>query len=335
MYKTISGAPVQLTSVDAVSANDAWIGGEVVRGGDTTLKPFVEHWDGARWHPIILPAAAMVRPHLIGAIAASSSRDVWVFGRFGGYAHLRGTHWTAGGLPGTRRGHLVIDLAEALGPGDVWVAGFKITGHSSGFVPYAALFDGTRWRSVALHGQGLFGMSAVSAHDIWAVAERTGTTAPAILRWNGAAWQAEAVQPTLPRHAILETVVAESDHDVWVGGSAPNGQGGTSELALHWDGTSWTTASPPAAPSAASYDLTGLVPDGRGGLWGVGQNVDLGRPPRLWHYSAGAWSPPVKGDPQWTFMQLDWVPRTGSIWAIANSPRLTRGLILLHGPVPR
>jgi hypothetical protein len=137
----------------------------------------------------------------------------------------------------------------------------------------------------------------------------------------------------LPAHAAFSSIVAESDDNIWIGGSAPNSRGGTSELALHWDGASWTTANPPAAPTTADYFMTSLVPDGSGGLWSVGEG--LPGTPRLWHYSAGAWSAPVKGNSRWIVLQLDQVPGTRSIWAIPFSFSQPKGLILLHGPVPR
>ncbi len=344
IYKAISirGQSVLLGGIAAVSASDTWITGAAGLAGRSAVTPLVQRWNGTRWLPVTLPAAiaaGLARPGQPSVVGAASSRDAWIFGPAGKYAHLLGTRWTAGILPVISRGHALLGSAAVFGPSDAWAFGVQFSGgQHARLAPYAARFDGTAWRAVAVPGHGPLTVSAVSPDDMWAITNAlppvTGIAAkPAILRWNGATWRAEAMQPTLPAHATLSSIVAESDDDVWVGGSAPNGSGGTSELALHWDGTSWTTASPPAAPTSADYYLTSLVPDGSGGLWGVGEA--LPGTPRFWHYSAGAWSAPAEGSPRWVSLQLDQVPGTGSIWAIADNAGLTKGLILLHGSVPR
>lgn len=342
VYKTIATRDryVILGGIDAVSASDAWLAGAVSDAEYSTLRPLVEHWNGARWHPVTLPstvAAKLAGTGSFGPIGASSSRNVWLMGPTGKYAHLRGTRWTVGRLPGTEKGQLALDSVKVFGPGDAWVFGVRYSGGTHPkFTPYAARFNGTAWHLVAIPGHGPIAVSALSADDMWAVIDPLpiGTSAgPSVLHWNGTTWRAEDTQPTLPGHATLFTIMAESDDDVWVGGDAPNGRGGTSELALHWDGTSWTTASPPSAPTSTDYYLTSLVADGGGGFWGVGEA--LPGTPRFWHYSAGAWSAPVKTHPGWIVFPLDQVPGTRSIWAIAASASLAKGLILLHGPVPR
>lgn len=330
VYRTVSipGQVVFLGGIAAVSADDAWVAGE----HGPALTPLVERWDGSRWHRVALPAA--VTAHLAGqspagTVGASPGRDLWIAGPAGRYAHLLGTHWTTGTLPQARPGHLFIGTIRVFGPRQAWAFGTTVTSTSPQLrlAPYAAHFDGTRWRATAVPGHGLLAASAASARDIWAISGAF-TRAPKVLRWNGSSWQAPQAQPPLPGHATLDDILALSGHDVWVGGCAPNARGGTSEIALHWNGTSWTSASPPAAPSPRYRCLTNLVPDGAGGLWGTGEQ--LPGAPRFWHYTAGAWSAPVTGSPRWVLLHLAWVPGTRSIWATT-----ARGLIVLHGPVPR
>jgi hypothetical protein len=153
------------------------------------------------------------------------------------------------------------------------------------------------------------------------------------MHWNGHAWRPMAVQPRLPRRATLTGILATSRRDIWLGGSVPNDKTGTSELALHWNGRSWTTVSPPARPSEADEFLTNLVPDGSGGLWAVAEAVP--GPARFWHYTNGAWAPPVSVKSGWLYAVLTAVPGSTSTWAVAASPGLVRGLILIHGALPR
>jgi hypothetical protein len=296
-------------------------------------------------HPAV--SAQLTGPGLFGAIAATSSQNAWVFGPTGRYALLRGTRWSTGSLPRPGARRLLVTSAVAFNPGTAWAFGVRFIGPESHlrFAPYAArLLRGT-WRAVRVPGSGFIVVSAVSASDMWAL---TGAVPPAtglpsrprVLHWDGVAWRAEA-QPTLTGHATLSGILARSATDVWVGGSVPNGKTGTSELAEHWDGTSWTTASPPAAPAASDYYLTNLVPDGSGGFWAIGQRFSGSI--RLWHFTAGAWSEPLTISARWVQPKLarwvqpvlDWVPGTRSIWGINPDSLLYKGLILLYGPVPR
>lgn len=172
-----------------------------------------------------------------------------------------------------------LSSTEVLSPRNVWVFGAHYIGsiYSLKFVPFAARFDGRSWRTVKLRGVGGMGpVSAISPASMWAL---TGAVVPSIglrneprvVHWNGKAWRPMAVQPRLTRHATLTGILAESSRDVWVGGSVPNHKSGTSELALHWNGASWSTVSPPARPSEADEFLTSLVPDGSGGPWAVAE----------------------------------------------------------------
>jgi len=156
---------------------------------------------------------------------------------------------------------------------------------------------------------------------------------PRVVHWNGRAWRPMTVQPRLPRHATLTGMLAESKRDIWLGGSVPNDKTGTSELALHWNGKSWANVSPPATASEDDEFLHSLVPDGSGGVWAVAEGIP--GPARFWHYTSGAWAPPVAVRSDWLYPGLAAVPGTTSTWAIAGSPGLIRGLILIHGALPR
>jgi hypothetical protein len=341
---SVPGHSVVLTDIDAVGPADAWVGGEVERTDGTSVRALVAHWNGRTWSRAAIPPvlAARFRGQVFDAIGASSSRNVWAFTLEGTYLRLAGHRWRFGRLPRRMKmRHDIVESTEVLGPRDVWVFGARYIGsiYRLNFVPFAARFDGNAWRMVKVHGVGGMGpVSAFSPARMWAL---TGAvlpalglrSAPQVVHWNGHAWRPMAVQPRLPGHATLTGMLAESSRDIWVSGSVPNDKTGTSELALHWNGTSWTTVSPPARPSDADEFLTSLVPDGSGGVWAVGEAIP--GPARFWHYTNGAWAPPVAVKRGWLYPALAAVPGSTSIWAVAASPGLVRGLILVHGAPPR
>ena len=338
------GRSVVLFNIDALGPANAWVAGEIQNNEADTVSALVGHWNGRAWSRVAVPPglAARFRGAASDMIGASSSRDVWAFSAEGTYLRLTGNRWHFGRVPTrvvTRKDFL--ESAEVLSPRNVWVFGFHAIGPIDKFnlVPFAARFDGRSWHPVKVHGiDGMGPVSVISPSNMWAL---TGSVLPAIglpdrpkvVHWNGHAWRPMAVQPRLPRHATLDGILAYSSRDVWIGGSVPNDKTGTSELALHWDGKSWTTVNPPARPSDADESLISLVPDGSGGLWAMAEAIP--GPARFWHYTNGAWAPPVAVKSGWLYPELAAVPGSTSTWAVAASPGLVRGLILIHGPLPR
>jgi hypothetical protein len=338
------GRSVVLWDIHAVGPADAWVAGAIQNSGADTVSALVGHWNGRAWSRVALPPglAARFRGAASISIAASSSRNVWAFTTAGTYLRLTGNGWQFGRLPKHVMGRRdFVASTEVLSPRSVWVFGTHDIGaiYKFNFVPFAARFDGRSWHAVKLHGVGSMGpVSAISPSDMWGL---TGAVVPSIglpnhpkvMHWNGHAWRPMAVQPQLPRGATLTGVLATSRRDVWLGGSVPNDKTGTSELALHWNGKSWRTASPPARPSEAYEYLSSLVPDGSGGLWAVA--LAFPGPARFWHYGNGGWAPPVAVKSGWLYPALTAVPGSTSTWAVAASPGLVRGLILIHGALPR
>jgi hypothetical protein len=349
LYATVAqrGKSVLLGNVDAVGPADAWAAGLIGGPKDQHQRALLVHWNGVAWSRVALPARAA---SLLGGnlgfvyVAARSDRDAWVFSQMGRYLRLRRGHWILGRVPLRRGQSVFLDQAVVFGPRDVWVFGLRFVGPVSkiDLRPYAARFDGRGWATVPVPGKGALAVSAISSRDMWAV---TGTdipgsglpASPRVVRWNGHGWHVVKVQPLLPRHATLDSILAERPSEVWLGGSRPNRKTGASELARRWNGRSWAQVNPPARPSEQDIYLQSLVPDGAGGVWSLTGSLgsaDPG-PAQVWHYARGGWSGPQPVSPRWLLFGLGWVPRTRSIWGVAGSSGLVKGLIILHGPVPR
>ncbi len=346
--KTISvrDRHVLLSDIHAIGPGNAWVAGEIWSKDGSVLKALIEHWSGRAWAPVPLPAGEAVRFRgaSLDAIGASSGRNVWAFSSTtNGYLHLAGRRWIFARLPRQfSKERASVEYTQVFSPADVWVFGQRDIGPGTSLksAPFAARFNGSSWETVHIGGIGSIGpVSALSATDMWSL---TGTVIPIgldfpnnpkVVHWAGRVWRAAAVQPRLPRNATLTAILALSDRDIWIGGSIPNDKTGTSELAMHWNGKSWTAASPPAPATEADEFLASLVPDGSGGLWAAAEAFP--GPARFWHYTGGAWSAPFNVRPGWLYPELAAVPRSRSVWAIAFSRGLVNGLILVHGALPR
>ena len=340
--KTISfhDRGVILVSLDAVSARDAWVAGLVTNRRGSSFSPLLEHWNGRTWARVVPPAELIrhfTRQQVLAFVGASSASNVWDFSLKGKYLRRVEGHWAFGSLPASSTGRTFVESVKVFSPTDVWVFGAKAFGAVSNlkFAPYAARFNGHRWTVISVPGKGPLGpVSAIDPHNMWAITNGEaffigGATARgSIVHWNGSAWQNVAPEPTMPRQTILSGILARTNRDVWVGGGTQQSDG-SAERAWHWNGTAWTSRSPRAAAAGQQFLLSSLVP-AAGGMWALGQN--LTGLARVWRYS-GKWSAPVPLP--WVMFQLAAVPRTGSIWAIGENPAGDRGLIVLHGPVPR
>jgi hypothetical protein len=165
----------------------------------------------------------------------------------------------------------------ALGPNDVWAAGYRYDTRRSVWAPATEHWDGQRWRFVgAPHAtpgyNALYGIGGSSANDVWAVGYATPrydqyTEAPLIEHWDGTSWSLVA-NPNQDA-GELYAVAALSTDDVWTVGTAPAGDE-LATLVLHWDGKSWTRL--PSANGPLQYNALNalaFVP-GSNAIWGVG-----------------------------------------------------------------
>jgi hypothetical protein len=261
-----------LDGVVALSANDAWVVGGIVRYGldwnVVSAKPLLEHWDGLRW--TVVPAPVPVGN--LYDITASGGDGVWAVGwqgrsrRSALVLHRSGGAWSVVAVPAS----LPVPSAVSTSGRDVWIVGDVSVGSTS--YAEAWRFDGSGWtRSLRAKNAHVGDVVAVAADDVWAVGSSRDDHAEAF-HWNGAAWRSFV----LPRRAsydsaALLSVTAVAPDDVWVGGFQHLGEfrsNAGSPIVLRWNGRRWGSA--PGIDG--EYEVDGLAGLPSGPVLAVGTN---------------------------------------------------------------
>jgi hypothetical protein len=91
-------------------------------------------------------------------------------------------------------------------------------------------------------------------------------TAALILHWDGSSSSWSVVdRPSIGTYSTLWGVSAVAPNDIWAAGYSRSGA--VVPLVMHWDGGSWSLASPSVSASNPWFSGIGA---GLGGVWAVG-----------------------------------------------------------------
>jgi hypothetical protein len=274
-------------SVSAVSASDAWaVGGTSWWNPSHTLA---EHWDGTSWTVVDTPNQG--GSAIFNGVVATSASNAWAVGGIGPgpgdsavdsplIEHWDGTAWSAQSFAVPTSGGQFSAVAAASAD-DAWAVGFTgEAGVDTGQTTLIERWDGSTWTGVpspdpAGQGNVLYGVTAISADDAWAVGQTTTDSSvykPLIMHWDGSSWSV-VTSPDPAGDSLLSKVSAGSADDVWaVGYTSQCGHGGgkCTTMAMHWNGSTWTVASTLDPPSSYLNALLGVAVIGSGDVWAVG-----------------------------------------------------------------
>lgn len=262
-----SGWGGSLGSVVAVGPDDGWAVGSRDEG-----DPALMRWRGGAWRSVDVPRSLGVGS--LDVVAASARGEVWIFGRGRGatedsLAGTRAWRWNGRTLTLVWRGPVaVLDAAVMAGSHDVWVAGRSADGSDGsdrchgGFLKHRTVAG---WSSVALPtGVCLQGMSALSAHDIWAVG-RTHER-PVSMHWDGRTWSDVPLPSDVAgQQGVLNDVAAVSPTQVWAVGTTGTREEATRDrqpIVVRRDGHGWTSVDVHGIHAL----LEKVATDGRGGI---------------------------------------------------------------------
>jgi hypothetical protein len=245
--------------------------------------------------------------------------------------------WTIVAAPPTGQNATLTSVATVSDSG-AWAVGYH-SGSAFTNVGAQALIDnwnGTAWSQVATpttpgNTALLFGVSASSATDAWAVG-RTQVNKSSFeglaLHWNGTAW---SVSPGFPAAlspfggASAAGVADISPGDAYaIGNSATTAVGSLT----HWNGTAWSPVTLPLPAHANSNTtLNAISAHGPGDVWIVGTFLDSANGQNETfseHFNGTAWKvvkmPPVKSSNINAFFQFNGINANSpsDVWAVGD-----------------
>lgn len=220
-----------LTAVTAISDSDVWAIGYGANGSGS----LTEHWDGTSWTvvPSPEPNSGPGASNELYGVAAISTSDVWAVGETGitrytqGFLlHWDGTSWNVVSSPTPPNSSATsLEAVTALSTNNVWAVGINYL--SSGSVTEGTLmehWDGVSWSIVSSPNRDVFndlyGVTALSSTNIWAVGYSTASYAPEVTlieQWNGTSWNIVS-SPNADTDNELHAATSVSDGRVWAVG---------------------------------------------------------------------------------------------------------------------
>jgi hypothetical protein len=262
------GTNATLNAVAATSATNAWaVGVFHDRNGAHEL---MERWNGQSWQEVFLPPPI---GKSLTSITVVNGHNVWAVSELR-TLHFGGLGWSTFANPAA------IAMQKVASAPDGSVYGL---GRDSTFAGSLWLMTAGGWRAVSAIpaaspqgcdvSKGATDLAVLKAGDVWVVGngKQTGNQpCIAALHWSAATWQPS---PTpLIAGASLAAVSARSGNDIWAVGETVTRDeqlGVTFEtgLALHWNGTSWTSVPVLNKGFLRDVDATG------DGVWAVGTQL--------------------------------------------------------------
>ena len=206
--------------------------------------------------------------------------------------------WTVASTPNVGEGDNQLVAAASTSSTDVWAVGNYLDGVAHTLIEH---WDGQAWSIVPspnVEGVNnfLLAVNALSPTDAWAVgySEDPSGIQPARTlteHWDGIAW-AIVDSPNLGfanDDNYLEGVKEFSAGDVWAVGYYYG-----TNMAFHWDGSSWTSTEPPHPMNSLGTFLYAIDGVSSNDLWAAGYYFDSSlnaNQPLFDHWDGTAWSP--------------------------------------------
>jgi len=216
----------------------------------------------------------------LAGVSGTSSTDVWAVGNYEPQLylpqtlilHFDGTAWTVLPSPNLGTVYNYLTGVAAISTKDAWAVGwYQSVGTDP--IPLILHWDGTSWTTVPapeLSGNGspLWGVTAISSDDVWAVGAENGGSDTLALHWDGVAWKLVTTPDAGDSANVLKGVTAVSSTDVWAAGYYYAGADGYKDLTVHWDGSTWSVV--PGPVLAGEMILLSIEAAATDDVWAVG-----------------------------------------------------------------
>ena len=302
----------QLLGVDAVSNNDVWAVGwaQDPTGPPYVKRTLIEHFNGSVWTIAASPNGSNDIISQLYSVSGTASNDVWAVGsRQDGklpsrtlIQHWDGSAWSMVSSPNPDTQFNELRGVAAISANDAWAIGYRGgTKNETPIETFILHWNGATWTQVTspnvAGANQLFGVTAISAGDIWAVGSVSGT--PLAVHWNGSAWSVVPVGVGSGLSSeYFAAVTSSSANDIWAVGKG-NGIFTNQVFATirHWDGSRWTEKLCHAASASNPPDgyegggpnayFTGVSAAANNDVWAVGV---VGSGPMILHWDGQAWT---------------------------------------------
>lgn len=333
----------QLLSVDAVSEKDVWaVGWAQDPNGPPFVKlTLIEHFNGNTWNIVPSPNRRNAVISQLHSVSAASANDVWAVGASHDgtlpsrtlIQHWDGTQWSTALSPSPDKQFNELRGVAAISANDAWAVGFRGgTKIETPIETFILHWNGTSWIQVESPNvpggaNQLFGITAISANDIWAVGTAAG--APLAMHWNGSTW---TIVPVSSDGGLstekLTAVSGVAGNDVWAVG---DGKGVFSNQTFatlrHWDGARWTdkvcrvasASNPPDGYEGGGPDayFTGVAAAAPNDVWAVGVR---GSGPMILHWNGQGWTTVThpRAFPNAAILRAVATSSGGSAWSVGG-----------------
>ncbi len=193
-----------------------------------------------------------------------------------------------------------LSAVAAVSANDVWAVGSSGS-QMSGGQTLIEHWNGSSWSVVTNPNPGsiyntLYGVTAVSAANVWAVGyyvNTTGVTQTLIEHWNGTSWSVVTSPGPATGNNELFSVSAASASSIWTVGFLTNNTSGQTPndqtLIEHWNGSHWSVVKSPN-PGSSSDHLTGVAAVSTSDVWAVGNGKTSSGKTLIEHWNGSSWS---------------------------------------------
>jgi len=335
-----------ISQLNFVSAQEGW----AISTASPTTPVLLKTMDGgqtwvqvspgsqtASWKVVSSPSMGPSFDYL-NAVAVVSANDVWAVGSYQNsqgsgqtlIEHWNGTNWQVIPSPNPGATTNILGDVVAVSATNLWAVGAYQNSGDSGQT-LIEHWNGTNWQIVSspnmgTGSNGLLGVAAVSATNIWAVGMygEPSHSQTLIEHWNGTSWTVASSPNMGTGDSSLKRVTAVSATNIWAVGAygAPSG---AQTLVEHWNGTSWTVVTSPNK-RAGSNELAGVVAVSPTNIWTVGTYTNIyGLAQTLIeHWNGTSWTvvtSPNRGAGSNSLSNVAAVSAT-NLWAVGNYANL-------------
>lgn len=195
-----------LFGVATISARSAWAVGSFDNG--IARQALIEHWNGKSWKTVRSPdPGGPTRASMLFGVTATSASNAWAVGTYSDgtgmltlIEHWNGRTWkrVKSPSPAGDFGN-ALNAVSAVSVTNAWAVGYGVNSFSRGDATLIEHWNGRAWRTVkspnpgGLLGNNLYGVTATSARNAWAVGTWDNGTAnhTLIIHWNGKTWRTQ------------------------------------------------------------------------------------------------------------------------------------------------